>query len=476
MARPPRAVFVTLAVTLALPIALTAAAGAQAVPGRSQSDTTAPLVLPPATTEGVAPTPAGIKAALSAAFSDPSLGPHHGVYVYDASRGKPLLALNATTPYVPASTMKLLTTVSALETLGADHTFTTKAVSATKGSVVLVGGGDPLLALRPGPATDFPQRATLQELATGTAKSLAAQGVSAVTLGYDAGLFTGPAANAKWEPNYLTEGIAARTSALWFNEGRLSAGMAKRAPSPALAAASAFSGLLKKAGIKVTSTPKPVVAPSTATELAQVRSPTLGDIVEYINLHSDNDGAEVLLRQVGIATGNGGSYTGGVKGLRATLTKLGIDMSKATIYDGSGLSRSNHVPLEVLAGAVRMAVGHARAAASGEWSADRRVQRESRGQVRRPRCRAGHRAGASEDRNAHWSPLARRVRQGPHRDAPGVRRRHRQRATCQGAGSPCCARPHHRRPRQLRMFRPVERRSRGAPITSALSPGGCSGP
>ena len=356
MARPPRAVFVTLAVTLALPIALTAAAGAQAVPGRSQSDTTAPLVLPPATTEGVAPTRGRDQGRLSAAFNDPSLGPHHGAYVYDASRGKPLLALNATTPYVPASTMKLLTTVSALETLGADHTFATKTVSATKGSVVLVGGGDPLLALRPGPATDFPQRATLQELATGTAKSLAAQGVSAVTLGYDAGLFTGPAANAKWEPNYLTEGIAARTSALWFNEGRLSAGMAKRAPSPALAAASAFSGLLKKAGIKVTSTPKPVVAPSTATELAQVRSPTLGDIVEYINLHSDNDGAEVLLRQVGIATGNGGSYTGGVKGLRATLTKLGIDMSKATIYDGSGLSRSNHVPLEVLAGAVRMAV------------------------------------------------------------------------------------------------------------------------
>jgi D-alanyl-D-alanine carboxypeptidase/D-alanyl-D-alanine-endopeptidase (penicillin-binding protein 4) len=356
VARPPRAVFVTLAVASVLPIALTGSTGAQAVPGRSQSDTTAPLVLPPAKTEGVAPTAAGIKAALSAAFSDPSLGPHHGVYVYDASRAKPLLSLNATTPYVPASTMKLLTTVSALETLGADHTFTTKAVSGAKGSVTLVGGGDPLLALRPGPSTDFPQRATLQELAAGTAKSLKAQGVTGVTLGYDASLFTGPAANANWEPNYLTEGIAARTSALWINEGRLSNGMAKRAPSPALAAATAFSGLLKKAGIKVTSAPKPVVAPSSATELAQVKSPTLGDIVEYINLHSDNDGAEVLLRQVGIATGNGGSYTGGVKGLRATLTKLGIDMSKATIYDGSGLSRSNHVPLEVLAGAVRMAV------------------------------------------------------------------------------------------------------------------------
>ncbi|HZX06859.1 D-alanyl-D-alanine carboxypeptidase/D-alanyl-D-alanine endopeptidase, partial [Kribbella sp.] len=100
---------------------------------------------------------------------------------------------------------------------------------------------------------------------------------------------------------------------------------------------------------------KPVVAPSSAALLAQVNSPTLGQIVEYINLHSDNDGAETLLRHVGIATGNGGSYIGGVKGVRATLTKLGLDVSKATIYDGSGLTRANKVPLDLLAGAVRVA-------------------------------------------------------------------------------------------------------------------------
>jgi D-alanyl-D-alanine carboxypeptidase/D-alanyl-D-alanine-endopeptidase (penicillin-binding protein 4) len=97
------------------------------------------------------------------------------------------------------------------------------------------------------------------------------------------------------------------------------------------------------------------VAPADAKALAQVDSPTLGDIVEYINLHSDNDGAEVLLRQVGLATKNGGSYTGGVAGVRATLTKLGLDLSGARIEDGSGLSRTNQVPLEVLAGAVRVA-------------------------------------------------------------------------------------------------------------------------
>jgi serine-type D-Ala-D-Ala carboxypeptidase/endopeptidase (penicillin-binding protein 4) len=201
---------------------------------------------------------------------------------------------------------------------------------------------------------DFPPRASLQELAASTAKALLAEGVRTVTLGYDASLFTGPAANAKWEPNYLTEGIAARTSALWVNEGRLNPGMAKRADSPALAAATSFATLLKAAGVKA-SVPKPAVADETDKPVAQVNSASLGDLVEYVNLHSDNDGAEVLLRHVGVATENGGSYAGGIKGLQATLTKLGIDVSKARFEDGSGLSRTNQVPLDVLAGAVRVA-------------------------------------------------------------------------------------------------------------------------
>jgi D-alanyl-D-alanine carboxypeptidase/D-alanyl-D-alanine-endopeptidase (penicillin-binding protein 4) len=352
VARPPRAVFVTL---LAMTLCTGLVSGARAVPGSVQTAQQAPAVLAPAKTEGVAPTAAGVQKALAAILADPSLGKHRGIYVYDASRGKAVFSAGTALPFTPASTQKLLTTVSALETLGADHTFITKVVSAGSGSIVLVGGGDPLLATRPSASPEFPTRATLQSLAARTAKALKAQGVTSVSLGYDATLFTGPAANANWEPNYLPEGIAARTSALWVNEGRLSPGMAKRVDSPAQAAATAFARLLTGYGIKVGATVRATAAPAAAKPIAQVASPTLGQIVEYVNLHSDNDGAEVLLRHVGLATGNGGSYVGGVKGLRATLTKLGLDVSKATIYDGSGLTRANKVPLELLAGAVRVA-------------------------------------------------------------------------------------------------------------------------
>ncbi len=49
---------------------------------------------------------------------------------------------------MPASTTKLLTTTAALATLGPEHVFETDVVSEGRRRIVLVGGGDPLLAGR----------------------------------------------------------------------------------------------------------------------------------------------------------------------------------------------------------------------------------------------------------------------------------------------------------------------------------------
>jgi D-alanyl-D-alanine carboxypeptidase/D-alanyl-D-alanine-endopeptidase (penicillin-binding protein 4) len=123
VARPARAAFVTL---LATALCAGLVSSARAVPASVRTGAAqAPAVLAPLTTEGAAPTAAGVGAALAAILKDPSLGPHHGIYVYDASRGKPVFSVGASTPYTPASTLKLLTTVSALSTLGPDHTFAT---------------------------------------------------------------------------------------------------------------------------------------------------------------------------------------------------------------------------------------------------------------------------------------------------------------------------------------------------------------
>ena len=46
----------------------------------------------------------------------------------------------------PASTLKLLTAATALNRLGPDHRFTTRAFADAGGNLVVVGAGDPLLA------------------------------------------------------------------------------------------------------------------------------------------------------------------------------------------------------------------------------------------------------------------------------------------------------------------------------------------
>ena len=89
--------------------------------------------------------------------------------------------------------------------------------------LVLVGGGDPLLAREPNStptgATYDPRRADVRTLAKRTARNLKASGVTSVELGFDDSLFAGPAVHPTWKPDYIPEEINP-VSALWVDEGR----------------------------------------------------------------------------------------------------------------------------------------------------------------------------------------------------------------------------------------------------------------
>ncbi|TMV42251.1 D-alanyl-D-alanine carboxypeptidase, partial [Thioclava sp. BHET1] len=80
------------------------------------------------------------------------LGGNVAFMVVDSSTGKVLETLNPELPIPPASTAKTLTTLYALETLGADFQFETRfAATGTiqngvlHGDLILLGGGDPTL-------------------------------------------------------------------------------------------------------------------------------------------------------------------------------------------------------------------------------------------------------------------------------------------------------------------------------------------
>lgn len=119
-----------------LAVVLVTGAGPTALP--AQADTT-PLLAPRA----VVPD-ASILASKLAGVSRKSLTSTAGA-VYTAS-GDPLYL--AEKAMVPASTIKIVTAMAALDVLGPDKRFTTKVVSAKKGRLTLVAGGDPFSTLR----------------------------------------------------------------------------------------------------------------------------------------------------------------------------------------------------------------------------------------------------------------------------------------------------------------------------------------
>lgn len=301
--------------------------------------------------------PAAVRRAVARLVRNKKLGRHLAVAVNQLSDGTPVYRHGADL-VIPASTMKIVTATAALATLGPDHEFRTTVVSgASPKQIVLVGGGDPLLARTPPKGDVYPARADIQTLATATARSLKSLGRTSVRLRYDASLFTGPAVSPDWKPSYISDDVVSPISSLWVDEGRETPGLMFRVDDPAADAARAFADALAKQEIKVLGKPRPVVAPTNATEVAAVPSAPLGQIVHRILEVSDNEATEVLFRHVAIAEGKPASFQGGSEAVREVLGRLGVDTSGERILDGSGLSRKNRLQPETLLALLQLAAG-----------------------------------------------------------------------------------------------------------------------
>jgi len=296
----------------------------------------------------VAADPDAVAAALSRLERDRDLGRHVAVDVAQVSDGTVLHRYGATS-VVPASTLKLLTATAALQSLGPDHRFSTTVVGTPSSSrITLVGGGDPFLARSPSDARGYPARADLDTLARSTVRALRAIGRDRVRLAYDTSLFSGPAVNPAWEPSYVPEGVVSPISPLWVDEGRERSGLVARSTDPAAAAARVFAEALERHGVTVVGRPGARTAEPDAQELASVDGAPLAQVAAHVLEVSDNEGAEVLARQVALAEHEPGSFEGGVTAVRRVLTGLGVDLSRARIHDGSGLSRDDRLPPEAL--------------------------------------------------------------------------------------------------------------------------------
>lgn len=252
-------------------------------------------------------------------------------------------------PLAPASTMKVLTTLTAVDVLGADHRFTTKVVLSGKNKLVLVGGGDPLLTDKQSKSGAKP--ASLQALAKATADALSASGVKKVSLGYDASLFSGPDFHSGWKASWRT--YVPRISPLLVGEGMITKWQAD--PKPALTAARAFAKRLTAAGIKVSGVGA-AKAPEDAEVLASVQSAPLRTVIAHTLKLSDNLAAEVLARQAALVSGRKGSFTGAVATVKAWLVAHDLWVDGMRIVDGSGLAKTARVTPGVLARSIALAL------------------------------------------------------------------------------------------------------------------------
>ena len=313
--------------------------------------------IPAALTSAGLPTAAALGAMLGAALPQADTGPGVGIEVADAQTGRVLYADNAGQLAAPASTTKLMTAVAAAAVLGPDARFAT-TVRQQSGTIVLVGGGDPTLAVNEYPSNDYPRPATLASLASRTARALKAQGRSSVRLGYDTSLYTGPRLAPGWSDSLVSTGNVTPIVSLEADQGRLTANGAfqddddptnyrPRTMDPAGMTTAAFASLLERDGIRVTGSQEEVTAATSAPVIASVSSPTLASIEEQMLLESNNVIAENLARQVAIALGMPASFSGAADAVMTEARRLGVT-TPVHLVDGSGLSPDDGIAPETL--------------------------------------------------------------------------------------------------------------------------------
>jgi D-alanyl-D-alanine carboxypeptidase/D-alanyl-D-alanine-endopeptidase (penicillin-binding protein 4) len=329
-----------------------------------------------------------------------------GISIVSLTKGDTLFNHRADASMLPASTMKLFTTVLAYDALGPAHQLRTEVLRAGPlspdgiifGDLVLRGGGDPALSGRyigGGPA------APVDLLAA----HVAAAGIKRIrgNLIADESAFDSARVPLGWPSRYLGASYAPRVSALSMNEnaalvyvtpngsqaslslvppsttmrlvnqvrvvaGRRSrilvstpndttivlngtfgkAGGAKAwtvmVVNPALFVAGAFRAALAARGIVVDGDVKLGLTPAEHTPVASVASPPIGRLASIMNGESVNHFAEMLFRSAARTSGTFGSAVGAERLLDSLLTfRAGAAQGSLIAADGSGLSTLNRV-------------------------------------------------------------------------------------------------------------------------------------
>lgn len=343
--------------------------------------------------------PADLPAAVEAIAARPELARARLGMQVETLAGETIYSREGDRFFVPASTLKLLTTAAVLTALGPEFTLQTTIYGTPDDAGVaqlrVVGQGDPSFSY--------------EDIDTLVAQ-LAVQGVRQVSvLEGDDGAFQGDAVNANWEWEDVQAGYGAPANALILAEnelglslfpqavgeplrvvwdqpaqaqgwqienasstvpageaefvsvgrdlgrpvlrvmGQLAAGAAPETaaialPNPGEAFLQALQAALEQQNISVGQSRLLLGSPETPwPELATVGSPTLAELLVPTNQASNNLYAEALLKQLGRSFEGADTTQVSLAIAAHILGTLGVDPAAVVMVDGSGLARKNLV-------------------------------------------------------------------------------------------------------------------------------------
>jgi D-alanyl-D-alanine carboxypeptidase/D-alanyl-D-alanine-endopeptidase (penicillin-binding protein 4) len=266
--------------------------------------------------------------------------------------GQMVASKNADLPLRPASNVKIITAAVALEVLGAGHTYTTEVRGSAQGGVVtgdlyLVGGGDPLLSSSwwKGPNTKYPpfNVTPIESLA----QSIHDAGITQIN-----GAIIGDASryDDEWYAPTWTKDVrfteGGPVSALLVNDSREANDTSSN--DPVVGSATVLTNALRDVGVTVTGQPSAGSAPADLPVVASVVSQPLPAILQEMLTTSDNNTAEMVLKEIGHKAVGAGTREAGLGVVMQTLQQWGIPTDGVTLVDGSGLSDENRLTCDTL--------------------------------------------------------------------------------------------------------------------------------
>lgn len=273
------------------------------------------------------PAPTDLAAALAQLVADPRVAPHAvSLSVWIDGYGE-VLAHEADRALAPASNQKLFTAMGALAVLGPDARLTTALRLTPAGDLVVVGGGDPTVTSS-GPHSLSALAAQAQ-----------AQGITAVSgsLLVDESRHDGLRRAPGWQ-DWQIPTHTGPLSAFMVDDNRWRGDPGYLA-DPALGNAEELRGALSARGISIAG-PTAYGSGAGGSTIASITSAPVVELVGAMLRASDNQIADLLLKEVGANASAPGALAAGAAATGDALAPLCLSLAGVT-DDGSGLSRGN---------------------------------------------------------------------------------------------------------------------------------------